>query len=293
MRKLEDGSYEVERPKTKEVHERWVTLTDEGRGYRLAANAHRQRQLMEALSCGPVTTRELNFLYSSMSATIRTLEKKGIVAIEERRAWRGVPSEEHRLSSARAQVPESLTEGQRAALAAIERARKAEAGDVVVIDGVTGSGKTEVYLSAIEPVLAAGKSACVLVPEISLTAQTVGRFRSRFGDAVPCSTRAFLTGSGSTNGIWYEAGRRALLWARASVVLPLSGARHHHHRRGARAELSQGSSPRYHARDVAAEMARRYGCPLVLGSATPSSEALEHCRRGAPSGPGVDSSRDA
>ena len=88
VRKLEDGSYEVERPKTKEVHERWVTLTDEGRGYRPAVNAHRQRQLMEALSCGPVTTRELNFLYSSMSATIRTLEKKGIVAIEERRAWR-------------------------------------------------------------------------------------------------------------------------------------------------------------------------------------------------------------
>ena len=57
-----------------------MTLTDEGRGYRPAVNAHRQRQLMEALSCGPVTTRELNFLYSSMSATIRTLEKKGIVA---------------------------------------------------------------------------------------------------------------------------------------------------------------------------------------------------------------------
>lgn len=282
VRKLEDGSYEVERPKTKEVHERWVTLTDEGRGYRPAVNAHRQRQLMEALSCGPVTTRELNFLYSSMSATIRTLEKKGIVAIEERRAWRGVSSEEHRLSSARARVPESLTEGQRAALAAIERARKAEAGDVVVIDGVTGSGKTEVYLSAIEPVLAAGKSACVLVPEISLTAQTVGRFRSRFGDAVAVFHSRLSDGERLDQWDMVRSGAaRVVVGARSALFCPyrelgiiIIDEEHEQ-------SYKQGSSPRYHARDVAAEMARRYGCPLVLGSATPSSEALERCRRGA------------
>ena len=110
-----------------------------------------------------------------MSATIRTLEKKGIVAIEERRAWRGV-SRSTCLS--RAQVPESLTEEARRACR--HRASAEEAGDVVVNDGVTGSGKTEVYLSAIEPV-PARKVRVRARAEISLTAQTVGRFRSRFG----------------------------------------------------------------------------------------------------------------
>ena len=77
-----------------------------------------------------------------------------------------------------------LTAGQAAALAAIGEARAAAGGRVVLVDGVTGSGKTEVYLRAIEEVLAEGRTAIVLVPEISLTPQTVGRFRSRFGDAV-------------------------------------------------------------------------------------------------------------
>ena len=77
-----------------------------------------------------------------------------------------------------------LTRGQADALAAIDAARSRGAGEVVLVDGVTGSGKTEVYLQAIEETLAAGRTACVLVPEISLTPQTVGRFRGRFGDTV-------------------------------------------------------------------------------------------------------------
>ncbi|MFR1638722.1 MAG: DEAD/DEAH box helicase [Eggerthellaceae bacterium] len=77
-----------------------------------------------------------------------------------------------------------LTQGQAEALAVIDAARSRGAGEVVVVDGVTGSGKTEVYLQAIEAALAAGRTACVLVPEISLTPQTVARFRGRFGDLV-------------------------------------------------------------------------------------------------------------
>ena len=282
VRKLEDGSYTVVRPQTSEVRERWVMLTDEGRGFTPAPNARRQRQLIEALSCGPVTTRELNLLYTNMSATVRSLEKKGVVAIEERRAWRGVSHEEPRLSSARAQVPKHLTAGQQAALAAIERARKAGRGDVVVIDGVTGSGKTEVYLSAIEPVLAAGRSACVLVPEISLTAQTVGRFRSRFGDAVAVFHSRLSDGERLDQWDMVRTGAaRVVVGARSALFCPFRDLGiiiiDEEHEQS----YKQGSSPRYHARDVAAEMARRYGCPLVLGSATPSAESLARCRAGA------------
>ena len=158
-------------------------LTPEGFDYTPPKTAVRQRQLIEALQCGPVTTRDLNLLYNSMSATIKALEKRGVVVVEGRRAWRGC-SEQTSLSSASGKAPVFLTNGQQQALAQIERARLDAHGDVVLVDGVTGSGKTEVYLSAIERVLAAGRSACVLVPEISLTAQTVGRFRSRFGETV-------------------------------------------------------------------------------------------------------------
>ena len=178
--KGDDGAWTVERPAVKPIQNRWVMLTPEGFDYTPPKTAVRQRQLIEALQCGPVTTRDLNLLYNSMSATIKALEKRGVVVVEERRAWRGC-SEQTTLSSASGKAPVALTNGQQQALAQIERARLDAHGDVVLVDGVTGSGKTEVYLSAIERVLEAGRSACVLVPEISLTAQTVGRFRSRFG----------------------------------------------------------------------------------------------------------------
>ena len=80
------------------------------------ASAHR------ALQCGPVTTRDLNLLYNSMSATIKSLERRGVVVVEERRAWRGC-SEQTTLSSASGKAPVSLTNGQQQALAQIERAR--------------------------------------------------------------------------------------------------------------------------------------------------------------------------
>lgn len=281
LRRHDDGSYELERPAAHAVTARWISLTPEGASYEPPARATRQRQLMQALSAGPVTTRELNALYTDMSPAIRALEKRGVVQVEERRAWRGIAGDEPRLSSARAAVPERLTDGQQSALAAIERARAAREGAVVLIDGVTGSGKTEVYLSAIERVLASGRSACVLVPEISLTAQTVGRFRSRFGDAVAVFHSRLSAGERLDQWDMVRAGAaRVVVGARSALFCPyrdlgiiIIDEEHEQ-------SYKQGSTPRYHAREVAAEMARRHGCPLVLGSATPSAEALARCRRG-------------
>ena len=84
----------------------------------------------------PVTTRDLNLLYNNMSATIKALEKRGVVVVEERRAWRGC-SEQTTLSSASGKAPVALTNGQQQALAQIERARLDAHGDVVLVDGVT------------------------------------------------------------------------------------------------------------------------------------------------------------
>ena len=278
--KGDDGAWSVERPAVKPIQNRWVMLTPEGFDYTPPKTAVRQRQLIEALQCGPVTTRDLNLLYNSMSATIKALEKRGVVVVEERRAWRGC-SEQTTLSSASGKAPVSLTSGQQQALAQIERARLDAHGDVVLVDGVTGSGKTEVYLSAIERVLAAGRSACVLVPEISLTAQTVGRFRSRFGETVAVFHSRLSAGERLDQWDMVASGAaRVVVGARSALFCPLSDLGLIIIDEEHETSYKQGSSPRYHAREVAAEMARRYRCALVLGPATHSAAALDRCRRG-------------
>nr|WP_041739286.1 primosomal protein N' [Coriobacterium glomerans] len=273
-----DGTYVLEQPRVSEVCDRWVSLTERGRRFEPPARASRQRQLIQALSCGPVTTRELAALYTSMSATVRALERRGLVSVEQRRVWRGC-DQETTLSSASGLAPETLTGAQVAALKAIGRAVSAGRGDVVLIDGVTGSGKTEVYLSAIEPVLEAGRSACVLVPEISLTAQTVGRFRSRFGATVAVFHSRLSAGERLDQWDRVRDGTaRVVVGARSALFCPFSDLGiiiiDEEHEQS----YKQGSNPRYHAREVAAAMAARYGCALVLGSATPSAESLMRCR---------------
>lgn len=278
--KGEDGTYSLKEPTVHAVSERVVSITPQGSDYAPPANAHRQRQLLEALSCGPVSTRELNLLYTDMSSTIRTLSKKGVVHVDERRAWRGV-DDDTTLSSARSHIPQSLTEGQRNALSEIDASLQAGSGDVILIDGVTGSGKTEVYLSAIERVLKHGKTACVLVPEISLTAQTVGRFRARFGGMVAVFHSRLSAGERLDQWDMVKSGdARVVVGARSALFCPLRNLGliviDEEHEQS----YKQGSSPRYHARDVAAFMSKLGGFPLVLGSATPSAESLSRAAAG-------------
>ena len=280
LKRRADGTYEVEPPAVAEARERVVSLTIDGNTYMPPANATRQRQLLAALSCGPVTTRELNLLCTDLSAAIRTLEKKGVVQVEERRAWRRADSGTS-LSSACAVQPRQLTAGQVEALDAIEHARCERAGSVVLVDGVTGSGKTEVYLSAIERVLADGGEACVLVPEISLTAQTVGRFRSRFGESVAVFHSRLSAGERLDQWDMVRTGAaRVVVGARSALFCPFRNLKliviDEEHEQS----YKQGSAPRYHAREVAAHIARRLRIPLVLGSATPSAEALGRCAEG-------------
>ena len=173
-----------------------------------------------------------------------------------------------------------LTAGQASALAAIDAARERGAGEVVVVDGVTGSGKTEVYLQAIEAALAAGRTACVLVPEISLTPQTVGRFRGRFGDTV--AVMHSRMGAGERYDQWdfiRSGAARVVVGARSALFTPLANVGLIVIDEEHEGSYKQDSAPRYHARDVAVWMARRAGAAVVLGSATPSIEALHACAK--------------
>ena len=275
-----DGTWQLAGSVTREVDDRWVGLSPEAADYVPRANATRQREVLEALAQGPQRVAELAATIPGAASVVSVLARRGVVAVERRRRVRGAGGGTS-LSSAAAPRPERLTAGQLRALEAIDRAVAAAAGDVVLVDGVTGSGKTEVYLDAIERVVAAGRTALVLVPEISLTAQTVGRFRNRFGDEVAVLHSRLSAGERFDQ--WDMARRglaRVVVGARSALFAPLANlglviVDEEH-------ELSykQDQAPRYHARDVAARLAGLRGAALVLGSATPSLESLGRCRAG-------------
>ena len=162
------------------VDDRWVCLTEEGKSFVPSRRASRQRAIVSALAAGPSRMAELVATIPGASSVVSTLERRGIVAVESRRRVRGSAEQTTTLSSAIAHRPEHLTQGQEEALLAIREAIAAQRGDVVLVDGVTGSGKTEVYLAAIEHVLRQGKGAIVLVPENLFNGSNRGSFPKPF-----------------------------------------------------------------------------------------------------------------
>ena len=275
------GVWALQQARVEPVDDCWVRITEQGRAYEPRKNAHAERAVVEALLKGPMRQVELGLAVSGVSTVVKRLEKKGVVACERKERLRGSSITE--LSSARAPRLglEHLTSGQLSALRAIEDARAQGQGGVVLIDGVTGSGKTEVYLEAIERTLAAGKGACVLVPEISLTAQTVGRFRNRFGDAVAVLHSRLTLGERRDQWELVRTGRaRVVVGARSALFAPLANPGIYIIDEEHESSYKQSSSPRYHAREVAARLAQVHGCPLVLGSATPSLGSLARCDAG-------------
>jgi primosomal protein N' (replication factor Y) len=170
--------------------------------------------------------------------------------------------------------PPTLTDDQKRVVAAIEAA---PAETPVLIHGVTGSGKTLVYLDLLRGVVAAGRGAILLVPEIALTPQTVARVRGVFGDQVA------VLHSGLSDGERADAWRALRRGERRVAVGPRSAVFAPVQRLGAivvdeehDASYKQGSAPRYHARDAAIERARlEDGARVILGSATPSLETLD------------------
>jgi primosomal protein N' (replication factor Y) len=151
----------------------------------------------------------------------------------------------------------------------------AEDGRPVLLDGITGSGKTEVYLQAIAHMLEQGRGAICLVPEISLTPQTVARFRARFGDAV--AVLHSRMSKGERYAAWQRARRgeaKVMVGARSALFAPIQDLglliidEEHEY------SYKSDGAPRYLARTVAAKMCQLKGATLVLGSATPSLESL-------------------
>ncbi len=242
------------------------------RRYRRSAG---QVQALAALAArgGRAEERELLRLPGVTAKVLADLKTWGLVDRVEEAAWRD-PLAGQDIARDK---PWPLTPDQAAAWARLEplldRGLSGDPPPRVLIRGVTGSGKTELYLRSIDRVLAAGRQALVLVPEIALTPQTLRRFAARFPGRV---------------GVWHSrlsAGERADTWRRAReglldvIVGSRSAVLAPFERLGLvvvdechAGSYKQGQSPRYHAIDVARERAARYGAALILGSATPTIE---------------------
>ena len=214
------------------------------------------------------------------AAAWRGLAERNLVSIEARAQER-----DPFLHTAVAEsVPHEMNAEQLAALKAVREEIAAEKPRVVLLHGVTGSGKTEVYLQAIAEVLALGKSALVLVPEIALTPQTVEHFRARFiGRKVGVAVLHSHLSSGERHDQWQQirSGRaRIVIGARSAVFAPLDDLgiivvdEEHEH------SYKQEESPHYHARDVAVMRGHLERVTVVLGSATPSLESYHHAKEG-------------
>ena len=230
-----------------------------------------QRTLMHALrDRQPAVAAQLG------TAALRRLEARGLVMLERRPHARR-PAR-HALGDAPAQAPE-LTGEQAVALAEIKRALAssptAAEPPVALLHGVTGSGKTEVYLGAVACTLAAQRTAIVLVPEIALTPQTVGRFQARFGDVVAVLHSGL--GAGERHDEWLRlrsGGARVCVGPRSAVFAPLNHIGLVIVDEEHESSYKHEGDPRYDARAVAYERARAHGALLLLGSATPRPESV-------------------
>ena len=233
----------------------------------------RQRWLIENIErLGGGWMQQLCHELKTTPTSLRTLAERGLVTIKAK-AKRRDPLANRRILPSK---PLPLNAEQKKALEAICAAQ-----NPVLLFGVTGSGKTEVYLQAIAKELAAGRGAIVMVPEIALTPQTVGRFASRFGDRVAVLHSALSDGerydewhrirSGAAQVV---VGPRSAVWAPVRNLGLIVVDEEHE------TSYKQDEMPRYHARDVAVLRGAVEGAKVVLGSATPSLESWMNVKRG-------------
>ncbi|MBO0994327.1 primosomal protein N' [Bacillus sp. SD088] len=246
----------------------------------IRANATAQRKLILFLLKHPkenFTGQQLMELSGTSSTAIQAFVKKGILQKSQDEVYRDpFAGKEFERT-----LPLPLTEEQKKAITPVLSRIEANEYQTFLLYGVTGSGKTEIYLQSIQKVLEKGKEAIVLVPEISLTPQMVDRFKGRFGDDVA------VLHSGLSLGEKYDEWRKierkeakVVVGARSAIFAPLENIGIIIIDEEHETSYKQEEQPRYHARDVAIKRAKHYQCPVILGSATPSLESFARAQKG-------------
>ncbi|GEL14326.1 primosomal protein N' [Pediococcus cellicola] len=254
-------------------------------------DAEEETEILNSLRKNATKLRELVHFLAEQKDPINqpVLEKKlsvtvGTIKIGEAKGWlKRKKVEQYRDPYKEKQVqtkPLHLNGEQQTALTSITTSIKNRLAQTFLLEGVTGSGKTEVYLQAIAYALAQGKTAIMLVPEIALTPQMVTRVKGRFGKQVA------VLHSGLSDGEKFDEWRRikrheaqVVVGARSAIFAPIENVGVIIIDEEHETSYKQDDTPRYHARDVAKWRSKFYNCPLVLGSATPSLESRARSER--------------
>jgi primosomal protein N' (replication factor Y) len=250
---------------------------------KLRKRAPRQAELLEAISRLEAPTRASQLLRQTSldNQTLRALVKRGLVELREEAVVRDPHGDEQFIATSNL----ILNQEQSRALSEITQALDSpENARPILLHGVTGSGKTEIYLQAIRGALDCGRTAIVLVPEISLTPQTVERFKGRFADMEDAVAvlHSHLS-EGERHDEWHKihsSRARIVIGARSAVFAPLKHLGLIVVDEEHETTYKQEEAPRYHARDVAVVRAKIEKCVAVLGSATPSLESYHNAAIG-------------
>ncbi|MGN0822701.1 MAG: primosomal protein N', partial [Candidatus Gallimonas sp.] len=259
---------EMRTGKTSERYRSFARLSDQP--FELSARAKAQSALAEYLRENGETDAAV--LREKFGGALKALTDKKIVVLEKKRIlrdpYRGVEGE---------RTERALTLAQRAAVSRVDETDKT----VTLVHGVTGSGKTEIYLTLIAERLAQGKTAIFLVPEISLTPQMLSQLRARFGEKVAILHSGLSAGERFDE--WCrlrEGSARIAVGARSAVFAPVENVglividEEHD------GSYASETAPRYHTFDIALLRAQHNGCKLVLGSATPAVETYRRAKEG-------------
>ena len=271
--------------KIKAKERRYICLNiSEDEGYQILADLEktrfraRTRLLKELLEKKRLDSVQASKKLGATSAVIKKMQEQGIIRIEYDEILRNsmdtsdIPAENQML----------LTQEQEIAVQQIREEWEKQSPRPVLIEGVTGSGKTQIYMKLIEWTISRGEQAIVLIPEIALTYQTVRRFYARFGDKVS------VINSRQSQGERYDQFKRAkrgevqvMIGPRSALFTPFGNLGliviDEEHEPSYKSE----SSPRYHARETAIKRAELEHARVVLGSATPSVEAYSQAKKGA------------
>lgn len=256
-----------------------LSLADEWRGkfddLKLPKKQALVLQVLEA-SREPLTLQQVMQAAHCTAAPITTLRRKGVIRSETVR----VQTIDTTPPVVAREEDHHLNVDQQAALDTVLDALRGKRHETILLHGITGSGKTEVYIRAIQEVVGYGRQAIVLVPEISLTPQVRERFRARFNDVAVLHSHL---SDGERHAYWERIARgeaSVVVGARSAIFAPtphlgLIVLDEEHE-----STFKQETAPRYHARDVAIFRAENEKVPLVLGSATPSLESYQRARAG-------------
>jgi primosomal protein N' (replication factor Y) len=254
---------------------RFVRLTSNGTEQKLTEA--QQRVLTTLAASGPTSLQSLLKAADVSASTITSLEKKTLLEIYDDAIRRDPLAESFGVTDAE----HTLTTAQAAVLTQIEEQMNSGAYSAFLLHGVTGSGKTEVYMQAMNKALSLGQSAMMLVPEIALTPVFSRRLRARFGDQVAIFHSSLQKGERFDEWTRVRNGEaRVVIGTRSAVFAPVNNLGLIVVDEEHESSYRQQESPYYNARDVAIVRAQKESATVVLGSATPSLESFHNARKG-------------